>query len=77
MKYFSWIMSHELWGRIMRRIIAYARYIASVGGLVALIIAGGKLADHNYSIIVEGYAMLACLSVLFIITVYNLSKQQK
>ena len=59
-------------GCIMRRVITYARFAASVGALVALIIAGGKLADHNYNIIVEGWIMLACLVTLFSIAIYNL-----
>ena len=59
-------------GCIMRRVITYARIIASIGALVALIIAGGKLADHNYNIIVEGWIMLACLVTLFSIAIYNL-----
>lgn len=60
----------------MRRVITYARIIASIGALVALIIAGGKLADHNYNVIVEGWIMLACLATLFSIAIYNLSKQK-
>ena len=49
----------------MRRVITYARIIASIGALIALIIAGGKLADHNYNIIVECWVMGACLVTLF------------
>ncbi len=60
----------------MRRVITYARFAASVGALVALIIAGGKLADHNYNIIVESWVMGACLVTLFSIAIYNLSKQK-
>ena len=60
----------------MRRVITYARFAASVGSLVALIIAGGKLADHNYNIIVESWVMGACLVTLFSIAIYNLSKQK-
>ena len=56
----------------MRRVITYARIIASIGVLVALIIAGGKLADHNYSIIVECWVLGACLVILFSIAIYNL-----
>ena len=59
-------------GCIMRRVITYARIIASIGALVALIIAGGKLADHNYSIIVECWVLGACLVILFSIAIYNL-----
>ena len=58
----------------MRRVITYARIIASIGALVALIIAGGKLADHNYSIIVECWVLGACLVILFSIAIYNLCK---
>ncbi len=61
----------------MRRVITYARFAASVGALVAFIIAGGKLADHNYNIIVESCIMGACLVTLFGIAVYNLSKQKR
>ena len=60
----------------MRRVITYARFAASVGALVALIIAGGKLADHNYNIIVESWVMGACLVTLFSIAIYSLSKQK-
>lgn len=63
-------------GCIMRRVITFARFAASVGALVALIIAGGKLADHNYNIIVESWVMGACLVTLFSIAIYNLSKQK-
>lgn len=56
----------------MRRVITYARIIASIGALVALIIAGGKLVDHNYSIIVECWVLGACLVILFSIAIYNL-----
>ena len=63
-------------GCIMRRVITYARIIASIGALVALINAGGKLADHNYNVIVEGWIMLACLATLFNIAMYNFSKQK-
>ena len=63
-------------GCIMRRVITYARFAASVGALVALIIAGGKLADHNYNISVESWVMGACLVTLFSIAIYNLSKQK-
>ena len=42
----------------MRRVITFARFAASVGALVALIIAGGKLADHNYNIIVESWVIV-------------------
>ena len=63
-------------GCIMRRVITYARFAASVGALVALIIAGGKLADHNYNIIVESWVMGSCLVTLFSIAIYNLSKQK-
>ena len=59
-------------GCIMRRVITYARIIDSIGALVALIIAGGKLADHNYSIIVECWVLGACLVILFSIAIYNL-----
>ena len=60
----------------MRRVITYARIIASIGALVALINAGGKLDDHNYNVIVEGWIMLACLATLFNIAMYNFSKQK-
>ena len=63
-------------GCIMRRVITYARIIASIGALIALIIAGGKLANHNYNIIVECWVMGACLVTLFSIAIYNLSKQK-
>ena len=59
-------------GCIMRRVITYARIITSIGALVALIIARGKLADHNYSIIVECWVLGACLVILFSIAIYNL-----
>ncbi len=61
----------------MRKAVTYIQLAISVTALVLLLIAGGKLADHNYNIVVEGRAMLVCLSVLFIIAIYNLSKQQK
>ena len=61
----------------MRKVVTYMQLAVSVTALVLLIITGGKLADHNYDIVVEGWIMLVCLSVLFIISVYNLSKQQK
>lgn len=63
-------------GCILRRVITFARFTASVGALVALIIAGGKLSDHNYNIIVESWVMGACLVTLFSIAIYNLSKQK-
>ena len=47
-----------------------------IGALIALIIAGGKLADHNYNIIVECWVIGACLVTLFSIAIYNLSKQK-
>ena len=59
---------------MMRKVMIYTRFAASVGALVSLIIAGGKLLDHNYNIIVECWIMLACLVILWGITVYNLSK---
>ena len=60
----------------MRRVITFARFTASVSALAALIIAGGKLSDHNYSVIVEGWIMLACLVTLFSIAMYDFSKQK-
>ena len=60
----------------MRRVITFARFTASVGALVTLIIAGGKLSDHNYNIIVESWVMGACLVTLFSIAMYNFSKQK-
>lgn len=50
----------------MRKAVTYMQLAVSVTALVLLIITGGKLADHNYDIVVEGWIMLVCLSVLFI-----------
>ncbi|MBQ6222693.1 MAG: hypothetical protein IJJ44_08790 [Solobacterium sp.] len=58
----------------MRKVTIYTRFAASVGALVSLIVAGGKLVGHNYNIVVECLIMLSCLVILFSITVYNLSK---
>lgn len=60
----------------MKEAVSYIRLAVSITSLVALIIAGGKLAGHDYDIVREGWVMLFCLSVLFMTTVYNLSKQQ-
>ena len=60
----------------MKKTVKYIHLAVSTTAIAALIIARGKLAGHNYDIAAEGWIMLICLSVLFMIAVYNLSERK-
>ncbi len=61
----------------MNKVVNYSSVVASIIGIMAVIIAGIKLASNNYDIVCEGIIIGICFVVLFISAVIKISKQSK
>ncbi len=61
----------------MRKVLNYVSVVASIIGIIAVIIVGIKLAGNNYDIVLEGIIIGICLVVLFISAIVKISKHHK
>lgn len=61
----------------MNKVVNYSSIVASIIGIIGVIIAGIKLGSNNYDIVCEGIIIGICLVVLFISAVIKISKQSK
>ena len=61
----------------MNRVVKYSSVIASIIGIITVIIAGIKIASHNYDVVCEGIVVGICIVVLFISAVIKISRQSK
>ena len=61
----------------MNKVVNYSSVVASIIGIIGVIIAGIKLGSNNYDIVCEGIIIGICFVVLFICAVIKISKQSK
>ena len=61
----------------MNKVVNYSSIVASIIGIIGVIIAGIKLGSNNYDIVCEGIMIGICFVVLFISAVIKISKQSK
>ncbi len=61
----------------MGKILNYCSAAAAVIGIIALIVAGLKIAGNHYDIVCQGIIIGICFVVLLISAVYKIVKQNK
>ena len=60
----------------MNKVVKYGSVVASIIGIIAVVIAGIKLASNNYDIVCEGIIIGICFVVLFISAVIKIASKQ-
>lgn len=61
----------------MNKVVKYSSVVASIIGIIAVVIVGIKLSSNNYDIACESIIIGICLVALFISAVIKASKQSK